>query len=209
AMTMADTIAVMHDGLVEQLGGPVELYERPRTAFVANFLGQSNLLTGQIVDRDGKGAVVDVAGTRLAVADIGGRSIGQRVSVGVRPEKIHIAEEGADDPAGAAASDVNSLEGIIEDSSFSGVSTQHLVALPWGQQITVFAQNLGTGGALPVGARVGLRWNARHSFCVDPATGGDNGVEEWSAEPHAADRDVVATPGTVADVLQPDGRGRP
>ncbi|HUG86309.1 MAG TPA: ATP-binding cassette domain-containing protein, partial [Euzebya sp.] len=46
AMTMADTIAVMHDGLVEQLGGPVELYERPRTAFVANFLGQSNLLTG-------------------------------------------------------------------------------------------------------------------------------------------------------------------
>lgn len=174
-MTMADTIAVMHDGLVEQLGGPVELYERPRTAFVANFLGQSNLLTGRIVDRDGDGAVVEVEGTRLAVSDAGGRGIGDAVSVGVRPEKIHIAvEDGAGgDPGADVPGAVNSLHGVIEDSSFSGVSTQHLVALSWGQQLTVFAQNLGMGGALPVGSRVSLAWNAQHSFCVAPATAAD------------------------------------
>ena len=57
---MADTIAVMHDGLVEQLGGPVELYERPRTAFVANFLGQSNLIRGSVARKFSKGAKVPV-----------------------------------------------------------------------------------------------------------------------------------------------------
>ncbi|CAN5226347.1 ABC transporter ATP-binding protein [soil metagenome] len=199
AMTMADTIAVMHDGLVEQLGGPVELYERPRTAFVAHFLGQSNLLTGVIVDRDGDGAVVEVAGHRLAVADAGGRGMGAQVSVGVRPEKIHLAAVEDSDDAEDATSHVNGLQGVLEDSSFSGVSTQHTVALPWGQQITVFAQNLGAGEPRPVGSRVGLHWNSRHSFCVEPEPTAGHGATLTDVDPELAGAE---TPGTMADALE-------
>ena len=66
-MTMADTIAVMNKGRIEQLGAPAELYELPRTAFVANFLGQSNLFTGPVVSAKGDTIVVDIAGRKLTV----------------------------------------------------------------------------------------------------------------------------------------------
>ena len=55
AMTMADTVAVMNKGAIEQMGAPEELYELPRTAFVANFLGQSNLFTGEVSRHDRRG----------------------------------------------------------------------------------------------------------------------------------------------------------
>ncbi|MCW2809156.1 MAG: transporter ATP-binding protein, partial [Marmoricola sp.] len=67
AMTMADTVAVMNKGRIEQLGAPEELYELPRTAFVANFLGQSNLFTGQVVSSSAASIVVDVAGRKLEI----------------------------------------------------------------------------------------------------------------------------------------------
>jgi spermidine/putrescine transport system ATP-binding protein len=192
AMTMADTIAVMQDGHVAQQGGPVELYERPRTAFVANFLGQSNLLTGSIVDRDGQGAVVDVAGRRLRVQDAGSRGIGDRVSVGIRPEKIAIATSGS-----AAGDGGNAVTGVIEDASFSGVSTQYLVAMPWGQRLTVFAQNRDLGSVLPPGEEATLRWDPAHGFCLDPEPVGVDGEEG-----RATDEGTPETPGTVADVLE-------
>jgi spermidine/putrescine transport system ATP-binding protein len=65
-MTMADTIAVMNKGVIEQMGAPADLYENPRTTFVANFLGQSNLIKGEVVDRSGTELAVDVHGTRVA-----------------------------------------------------------------------------------------------------------------------------------------------
>ena len=90
AMTMADTIAVMHRGQVEQLGSPVELYERPATRYVANFLGQSNCLEGRVVehvaDGGGDGTVLDVHGTALRVPGRHGTR-GGALSFGVRPEK--------------------------------------------------------------------------------------------------------------------------
>ena len=62
AMTMADTVAVMNKGVIEQMGAPEELYELPRTAFVANFLGQSNLFTGDVVASESDSITVDIAG---------------------------------------------------------------------------------------------------------------------------------------------------
>jgi spermidine/putrescine transport system ATP-binding protein len=199
AMTMADAIAVMHDGVVEQLGTPIELYERPSTAFVANFLGQSNLLAGRIVDRDGDRWVVDVAGERIAVPAASASAVGERVSVGVRPEKIGITASGT--PAGAER---NVLTGVIADSSFTGVSTQYLVAMPWGQELTVFAQNLGTDERLAPGVAVDLSWTPRHSFAVapdgEPATQGEEG------EPPRSEVPPTSTPGSVADVVTPRGQ---
>ena len=65
AMTMADTIAVMNKGLIEQMGAPEELYENPRTTFVANFLGQSNLVMSDVKDRGDDLVGVDCHGTRV------------------------------------------------------------------------------------------------------------------------------------------------
>ena len=75
AMTMADTIAVMNEGEIEQMGSPAELYDNPETAFVANFLGQSNLLKGTIVGQDGDNHVVDLYGQKIALAKKRSRAV--------------------------------------------------------------------------------------------------------------------------------------
>ncbi len=105
AMTMADTIAVMHTGKIEQLGSPTELYERPQTAFVAGFLGVSNLLPGSL---NGDGVVrLDGGGdVRVPASALAGRS--GRLAVGIRPEKLRLAAAGA-----AGADGANDLEGVV------------------------------------------------------------------------------------------------
>ena len=91
AMTMADTIAVMNKGVIEQMGAPSELYENPRTTFVANFLGQSNLIQSEVVDNSGTNLVVDVQGTRVAATRQGATVDNGRVWVGFRPgEGVHV-----------------------------------------------------------------------------------------------------------------------
>jgi spermidine/putrescine transport system ATP-binding protein len=165
AMTMADTIAVMSDGRIEQAGSAADLYERPRTAFVANFLGQSNLVEGRLERSDGgvatvrthDGAVVRVPADRVGPHD------GDAVQIGVRPEKVTLVAPGADVPDGA-----NVLRGTVVVASFLGVSIQYLVRAPGGEELTVFAQN--TDGSEPdsfrVGREVQLAWNPHHTFVV-------------------------------------------
>ncbi len=153
AMTMADTIAVMNRGRVEQLGSPDELYERPRTAFVAGFLGVSNLLPGVVA---GGGAVrLDRGGeVRVARSALDGRT--GRVAVGVRPEKIRLG-----------AGEANTLEGRIHERSYVGVSTLYLVATDHGT-ITVYVQNTepGVQPAAP-GDPVTLSFSPEAAFVVD------------------------------------------
>jgi spermidine/putrescine transport system ATP-binding protein len=128
AMTMADTIAVMNDGHIEQMGSPAELYESPRTVFVANFLGQSNLVKGEIVGRSGDDIQVSVHGNRIVVPasrNFATNTSEKAILIGIRPEKISIERPEA-----------NTLgEGVITDISFVGVSTQFLIQMPWGQGI--------------------------------------------------------------------------
>ncbi|GAB3992809.1 ABC transporter ATP-binding protein [Nocardioides marmoraquaticus] len=166
AMTMADTIAVMNAGRIEQMGAPAELYENPRTTFVANFLGQSNLVEGTVVGRDGDDVKVDMQGTTVTIpgarAHVDGAS-GQRGWVGIRPEKVLVAEEGEviDAPG-------NSIPGgVVSDVSFVGVSTQYLVRMPWGQELMVFEQNTGRRRLFRVGERVDVSWRPEYAFLLD------------------------------------------
>jgi spermidine/putrescine transport system ATP-binding protein len=167
AMTMSDRIAVMRNGRIEQLGTPEQLYERPRTEFVAGFLGVSNLLDGRIERRDGETAEILLSdGTRLrAPADgLNGTTSGA-VRVGVRPEKLRLSS--VDD--GSAPERLNSLVGTILDASYVGVSTQYLVKTDDGHRVTVYSQNLETSGsseALSDGARVRLSWQPQHTFVI-------------------------------------------
>lgn len=161
AMTMADTIAVMNKGRIEQMGSPVDLYENPETVFVANFLGQSNLIEATVQSNSGADTSVDIHGARIILPSSRNKSSKNKVLVGVRPEKINIH------PAGAASGKNVLGDGLITDISFVGVSTQYLVEMPWKQEIMVFEQN--DGGALQIrkGDRVSLSWEPHFTFALD------------------------------------------
>ena len=163
AMTMADTIAVMNAGRIEQLGHPTELYESPDTAFVANFLGQSNLIRVTVTGRSGDDLLLDAHGSRLTVP--AARRAGEQTEllIGVRPEKIRLG--GSDEQASDGQNVLRG--GVVTDASFTGVSTQYLVRLPWGQEVMVFAQNLGSGGLVARGTEVTLSFDPAHTFALD------------------------------------------
>jgi spermidine/putrescine transport system ATP-binding protein len=163
AMTMADTIAVMNHGAIEQMGAPGDLYENPTTTFVANFLGQSNLIRSDVVDSAGDDVMIDCNGQKVAVDGSRSHVDGKSAWLGIRPEKIFASEAGATEQNGH-----NRLTGgRVTDVSFVGVSTQYLVAMPWGQELMVFEQNTGQRPPLGNGTEVDLSWSGAHAFLLD------------------------------------------
>ncbi len=158
---MADTIAVMNAGRIEQLGDPASIYELPRTVFVANFLGQSNLFAGTRVSTDANMIEVMANGTKFLVPTERNAASGDEIIIGVRPEKITVLDfpDREKVPTGH-----NTLEGRVVDVSYAGVSTQYLITLPWGQNITVFEQNVVVGDRCNVGDQVVVHWSPEHTF---------------------------------------------
>ena len=156
AMTMADTIAIMNRGRIEQLGPPEALYERPATAFVAGFLGASNLLSGTVV---APGRVRLDAGDEVRVPPglLNGHT--GRVAVGIRPEKLRL---------GTPAEGENTLAGTVRDSAYVGVSTQLVVETGAGT-VTVYVQNdrPGTPQPRPDDALT-LSWSPEATFVTEP-----------------------------------------
>lgn len=162
-MTMADTVAVMNKGEIEQQGAPQVLYELPRTAFVANFLGQSNLFTGDVSTTTSNSIKVSIEGSTITVPKKRAQRHSGEVTVGVRPEKVRLhVEEPKFDP------EMNMLgPGRIVDVSFSGVSTQYLVAIPGMGVLTVFSQNMSFGPIAHEGAEVWVSWLIDHGFGLE------------------------------------------
>jgi len=184
AMTMSDRIAVMRAGKIEQLGTPEELYERPATEFVAGFLGVSNLLDGEVAGRDDRFAEVRLADGTVLRAPSSALNGETKVRLGVRPEKLRVIAIG-DESAAGFDGESNAIEGTVLDASYIGVSTQYLVETSDGHTLTVYAQNLETGGASEVladGQRVRLTWKPQHTFVIGPAAG-----PEISGEPELED----------------------
>ncbi len=171
AMTMADTIAVMNEGEIEQMGSPADLYDNPKTAFVANFLGQSNLIKGNIVDSDGDYHVVDLFGQKQKVLKNRSHNLSKSVLYGIRPEKLRIEYSAANTPGNLFTG------GKITDVSYIGVSTQYQVEMPWGQEIAVFEQNDDGMPALDKGDEVRLTWEPNFSFALDGAEDATAGSE--------------------------------
>ncbi|MEU7959739.1 ABC transporter ATP-binding protein [Micromonospora humida] len=181
AMTMADTVAVMNAGRIEQLGAPAELYEYPATAFVANFLGQSNLLAADAAGPAGSEVPVTAHGARFSVPVDRARVDRGPVYLGVRPEKLHLAETADEVPAGH-----QHVEGVITDASYVGVSTQYLVRTGWGSELSAFAANSGVGRQHPVGTSVVAHWDPRHAFLLPRAPGQDDRTTPLLDEPVGA-----------------------
>ncbi|MCF2130560.1 ABC transporter ATP-binding protein [Strepomyces sp. STD 3.1] len=181
AMTMADQVAVMNGGRVEQLGAPADLYENPQTTFVANFLGTSNLIQAEVDTRSGDDVVVRAAGDKLLLP--GSRCAvparaGGKVLVGVRPEKVGLTHA---DEAGSIPEGRNRITGKISNSSFIGVSTQYVVDCAACPDFEVYAQNIDRDARLVPGADVVLHWNPAHTFGLDASQDIDAGVAEGEA----------------------------
>lgn len=173
-MTMADTVAVMNSGRIEQLGHPADIYELPRTVFVANFLGQSNLIEGRRSGTSGDDVLVEASGLTFAIPSDRYFAEGASAIVGVRPEKITILD--AVD-ADRIPEHHNRLSGTVTDVSYTGVSTQYLVRTAWDQELIVFEQNVVVGDRSEVGDAVMLHWSPKHTFGLDGTDGTTVGVD--------------------------------
>ena len=156
AMTMADRIAIMNGGHIEQLGTPTELYEYPQTAFVAGFLGISNLFPGSVSAMD---AVRLDDGTTVKVPQETLRGRSGRVAVGVRPEKIRLGH-----------GEENRLSGRLLETAYVGVATQYVLETRAGN-VSVYVQNSepGAGQAAPSD----ISWSPASTFVVDSMEGAE------------------------------------
>jgi spermidine/putrescine transport system ATP-binding protein len=164
ALTMSDRIAVMNRGVIEQVGGPETIYERPETTFVAGFIGVSNLMPGQVVSANGSRAELRLDAGVTVPAETRGASAGERVHAVVRPEKLELHGRDARVPAGRA-----SVEGTIESSLYLGTATQVVVRLGDGTAMTVLVPNTDEAERqrMPgAGAEVRLAWAGEHIHIV-------------------------------------------
>jgi spermidine/putrescine transport system ATP-binding protein len=156
AMTMADRIAIMNAGKIEQLGAPTDLYERPQTAFVASFLGISNLLAGTILG-PGRVRLEDGTEVRVPEAILNGRS--GKVAVGVRPEKIRLGH-----------GEENKLTGRLLETAYVGVATQYVLETRCGN-VSVYVQNSEPGAAEQAPSQIS--WSPDSTFVVDSTEGAE------------------------------------
>jgi spermidine/putrescine transport system ATP-binding protein len=143
ALTMSDRIAVMNAGRVEQLGTPEDLYERPATRFVADFMGTTNLLHGTV-----EGGSLRLETGELVALPSGGRAPGSVVDVSIRPESMRLD--------GAPATGTG-LAGCVEQAAYLGTTRSYLVRTQGGLGLTVLVAR--DGPRLPVGSEVVVSWN--------------------------------------------------
>jgi spermidine/putrescine transport system ATP-binding protein len=152
ALTMSDRIAVMNEGLLQQCGTPEEIYERPANAFVAGFIGISNLLPGEVADH----------GVRLQTGQVIPVELGSDVAAGdavfvcVRPEKLRL---------GPQADQLVSVEGTVVETVYLGTATQYLLELAPGLRLVAIENNVHTASSdhrLARGSKVTIGWLPEH-----------------------------------------------
>lgn len=165
AMTMSDRIAVMDRGCVVQVGTPRTIYERPANSFVADFIGASNILHGEVVGREAAAIVVRLGDDALIRAPLAEIGAGQRVSVVVRPDRMAILEE-LNQPA---QRDMNALKSSVTKVAYLGTHAQIVVTLRTGTVLTVHAPSAASGEpVLPtVGEDVYIAWPIAYSMCFE------------------------------------------
>jgi spermidine/putrescine transport system ATP-binding protein len=154
ALTMSDRIAVMKDGVLEQLAAPDEIYERPRTKFVADFIGESNVFDATVaLKRNGVMTLQTEPGAILAGE--GDFTVGEMVHVSVRPEKIKFSER---------TSEGFELVGLVKEHIYVGSVIKSIVVLPDGHEIKI---NRLAGDYLPPVASVAhLYWEIEHAVVM-------------------------------------------
>jgi spermidine/putrescine transport system ATP-binding protein len=162
ALTMSDRIAVMNEGSIEHLGTPREIYEHPKTRFVAGFIGTSNLLSGMVSRVESGQAVIEVSPEERIVVPVQdpGPAPGTTLELTVRPEKIQLSSTRPADRGCV-------LRGEVTEVVYLGTSTNFSVSTTTGADIVVFQQNSAAAGeTADRGDHVWLSWQPEHSYPI-------------------------------------------
>ena len=165
ALSVSDRIAVMNHGKVLQVGTPRDIYESPSTSFVAQFIGEMNMIAGVMESENGRWYVADSEGMgRVAVADPKGFRVGDRVTLTIRPERLRISPRGRPTPG----ADANAFEGEVDESIYSGFLSKYYVRLASGKVLRVFRQHdeQGAGEEIAWNDKVRVSWNPRDAFII-------------------------------------------
>jgi ABC-type Fe3+/spermidine/putrescine transport system ATPase subunit len=156
ALTMSDRIAVMKGGQIDQLAPPVEIYNRPRTRFVADFIGDTNLLSGTV-----HGDYMLVNGSKIPLQDGAEVIPGERAYLSIRPEMVTVHTD-ARAPGDEARP---SLEGTVEETIFMGSVWKTIVKLPGGSRI-VASEPPSSHGYIAPGTAVSVVWEAERAVLL-------------------------------------------
>jgi ABC-type Fe3+/spermidine/putrescine transport system ATPase subunit len=159
-MVLADRVVIMADGRIQQIGTPQELYRKPANAFVANFIGKNNLMTGRLV-RAAAGLRVDLGAgvcVELGAATPPAASDGA-IAISIRPEHLELLPTAATSPT--------AITGTIEQAVFLGNVVHYFVRTPWNQ--VLLAERSESEPDLTPGSRVGVRWDAQRAVMFPAA----------------------------------------
>jgi spermidine/putrescine ABC transporter ATP-binding subunit len=162
ALSLSDRIAVMKDGHVLQVGAPRELYERPQTRFVADFVGTNNLVPGRIVSRAAEGLVVDTPLGRLAAIANATAPAGETCVLAIRPENVSVGAAGGD----TAAGDANEVRGHVVFASYLGNTLRYDVEVDGGAVLKADIRDPWHHEPLAVGRAVVMRFPASVTLAV-------------------------------------------
>ncbi len=158
ALTMSDLIAVMNEGILLQVGPPEEIYEHPKTRFVADFIGETNFLEGTVAEISGKEIVVSL-GDHISIKASSDTPVkkGQAVSVAIRPEKMRLDR-----------GDNGMVKGLVEEIVYLGTEMRYIVLLADQTSVMVREQNIAPERrrSYMAGDEVGLIWNPKHALIL-------------------------------------------
>ncbi|AYD03940.1 ABC transporter ATP-binding protein [Neorhizobium sp. NCHU2750] len=150
ALTMSDRVAVMKDGRIQQAGSPREIYDRPRTEFVATFLGASNILEATVKGKDASGTVIDIAGNTLKIGSVSADA-GAKLRFALRPEKISVSAK--------ADGITNGVAATVREAIYRGAQTFLYLDIN-GMPVNALVQNAGVEPmSLEPGAAIALHWD--------------------------------------------------
>jgi spermidine/putrescine ABC transporter ATP-binding subunit len=162
ALTMSDQVIILNQGKIEQIGSPVEIYERPITAFVANFLGRTNFLRGKVTFVDeAEAGIATEKDLRFVINNTKNLLVGNEVCIAIRPERIRIVEKGDE------KSVRNECYGEIEFAAYLGASNHYQVLISLGDRIIVEQQNISGPSIRKRGDKIRLGWNPEDSILCD------------------------------------------
>jgi ABC-type Fe3+/spermidine/putrescine transport system ATPase subunit len=157
ALVMSDRVVVMADGVIQQIGTPADLYSRPANRFVADFIGEANILEGTLRSV-GEAFEIEIPDGTVFAAAGAAVATGERVAVVVRPESVVLG------PAAAACR--NAFEGRVEQAIYVGDAMRYVVQLPSGQSISAKLPHRAGGDAIAAGDRIRLGWDVESAWVV-------------------------------------------
>ena len=158
ALTMSNRIAVMNNGIIEQIGESDNIYENPQTVFVANFIGETNLIEGRVSSLDASKAVITSKDLPISVSLQESLNKGQNAFISVRPEKIRIGEQ--------LSGLENIYNGIVEEAIYHGELTIYTISIENRHRLTVKVQNVEMKGSYPQGARLQIGWKIENGIVI-------------------------------------------